>query len=142
MGSAWRSKGQRVELRCCGRDLAYSAIELALLDHVHQLNAGNEDACAAKGLESEHGPHDALDRAVVLFHDMIGVLALAQRDVSSRVLVDAQDGSRLGAALVDGDLLWQVVQSDGPLGQGMAMSMRFGTVSAKALPGVEPDLLL
>ena len=43
--AACRSKGQRVEVRCCGRDLSFSAIALALLAHVHPPNAGN--SCGA-----------------------------------------------------------------------------------------------
>ena len=46
-----RSKGQRVELRCYWRNSAFDAVEPALPDHVHQLNAGNENACPAKGLD-------------------------------------------------------------------------------------------
>ena len=69
------------------------AIELTLPDHVHQLNAGNENACAAKGLESGHGPHDALDGPVV-FHDVVQVFALTQFDVCSGVFIGALNGSR------------------------------------------------
>ena len=64
---------------------------------------GNENACAAKGLESEHRPHHALDGPVVLLHDVGHTFALTQLDVRPRVILDAPDRSRIGAALVDGD---------------------------------------
>jgi hypothetical protein len=93
--------------------MAFSAVELALLDHVHQLNAGNEDTRAAKGFEPEHRAHNAFDRSVVLLHDVVEVSALAQFDVRAGVGLDAQDGSGVGAALVDGDFLGHTVQADG-----------------------------
>ena len=110
-----RSKCQCVELRCCRRNLAFSAVELVPLDCVHQFNAGNEDARTAKGLESEHRPHDAFDRAVVLLQDVVEVSALTQLDACARCSLHAQDGSRIGAALVHGDLLGHIVQANGPL---------------------------
>jgi hypothetical protein len=79
--------------------LAFDTIEVAHLDHVHSLNAGNEDARAPKTLESEHGSHDALDPPVVLLDDVVEILALTQFDAHARVGIDAQDGGRIGAAL-------------------------------------------
>ena len=39
-----RSEGQAVELVCCGHSLAIGAAQLPLLDHVHGLNACNDDS--------------------------------------------------------------------------------------------------
>ncbi len=71
------------------------------------------DARAAKGLESEHGSHDPLDRPVFLLDDVVEVLRLAQFDVRAGVGTHPRDGRRVGAALVDGDLLRHTVKIDG-----------------------------
>lgn len=60
-------------------------------------------------------PGVARGTVLVLFDDVVEVLALTQFDARARVGIDALDGSRVGAALVDGDLLWHIVQSDGPM---------------------------
>jgi len=87
-------------------------VELALLDHVHRLDAGDQRTCAAKVLEPEHGPHDSLDGPVILLDEVVEVLRLTHLDVGARVGADALDGCRVGAALVDGDLFWNAVQVD------------------------------
>src|SRR5665213_1903551 len=89
------------------------AIELALADHVHRLNAGNEDACAAKDLEPEHRPNDPFDRPMILLNYIVEVLALTQFDVAAMLGVVALDRRRVGTALVDGDLLRLAVQCHG-----------------------------
>ena len=75
------SKRQRVELIRCRRGLLFGAGELAFVDHVHDLDAGDEDARATKELEPEHGSHDAFDCPVILLDDVVEVLRLAQLDV-------------------------------------------------------------
>jgi hypothetical protein len=66
-----RSKSQPGELRFYGRGFAVEAAHLPLPDHVRCLDAGNENACTAKELESEYRSNDALDRLVVLFDDVV-----------------------------------------------------------------------
>jgi hypothetical protein len=41
-GAVRRSESQRVELIGCGRDFVFDRVELALLDHVHRLDAGDQ----------------------------------------------------------------------------------------------------
>src|ERR1019366_9887308 len=50
---------------------------------------------------------------VVLLDDVVEVLRLAQPDVCAGVSAHSLDGRRVGAALVDGDLLRHAVQFDG-----------------------------
>jgi hypothetical protein len=109
------SKGQRAELPGGRRGSSFGAIKLPFTDHVRGLDAGNEDACAAERLEPKHGPSDALDGPVVLLDDVVEVLALTQFDGRAGVGIDALDGSGVGAALVNGDLLGHTVQIDGSL---------------------------
>src|SRR5450631_4801966 len=89
------------------------AIELALANHVHRLNAGDEDACAAKDLEPQHRSNDPFDSAMILLDDIVEVLALAQFDVAAILGVVALDRRGVGTALVDGDLLRLAVQCNG-----------------------------
>ena len=52
---------------------------------------------------------------MVLFNDFVEVLVLAYHDIDVRVGLDAFNGCCVGAALVNGDLLWHIVQVDGTL---------------------------
>jgi hypothetical protein len=65
-----------------GQNFSVMTVELPLADHVHHLNAGKEDACAAKDLEPEHWPNDPFDCPMILLDDIVEVLALAQLDVA------------------------------------------------------------
>ena len=61
-------------------------------------------ACAAKGLEAEHRPSNSFDGPVVLLDEVVRVLRLAHLYGQAAVGLDARDGGRIQAALVDGDL--------------------------------------
>src|ERR1035437_6409295 len=52
---------------------------------------------------------------MVLLDDVVEVLVLTHQDVDAGVGLDALNGRRVGAALVNGDLLWHIVQVDGAL---------------------------
>ena len=80
-----RSRGQRVELVCCGRSSGFGPVELAFLDHVHRLDASQDGTCAVERFEAQHRPHDPLDGPVVLLDEVVDVLRLAQPDVLTGV---------------------------------------------------------
>jgi hypothetical protein len=42
-----------------------------LADRVHGLDSGDGPRRAPERLEAKHGPRDSLDRAVVLFYDVV-----------------------------------------------------------------------
>src|ERR1017187_4924680 len=109
------SERQGVELLSGGRGLPIRAIELPLADHVHGLDSRHDAGCGPKRFEAHHGPHDPLDRSVVLLDDVVQILDSPQFDVGTGVGLNALDGGRVGAALVDGDLLRHAVQIDGTL---------------------------
>ncbi len=109
------SKSEGVELIGGGRSFVFEAIELALVDHVHGLDAGDQGTRAAKVLEPEHGSDDALDRPVILFDDIVELLALPQLDLGAQVSAQAHDGRCIGPALVDRDLVGDTVQIHGAL---------------------------
>ena len=79
------------------------------------LDSGDDDSSAPKGIESEHRSRNPLDGTVILFDDVVEVLVLTHHDINASVGLGAFNGGRVGAALVDGDLLRQIVQIDGPL---------------------------
>ena len=87
--------------------------QLPFADHVHELNAAKDDACATKGFEAQHRPNDPLNRSVVLFDDVVEILALSNDDRRVLRSVVGFDGSFVGAALVDGHDLGRSVVLDG-----------------------------
>ena len=94
--------------------LTFDVAKLALANHVHDLDVGDDNPSTAKGLHSEHGSRNAFDCAMILLDDIVQVLRLAHRDDKAAVGLHADDSGRVGAALVDGDFLWHVVQTDRP----------------------------
>ena len=78
------------------------ATHLALADHMHELDTGEDDAQAAEILEAHHRPDDAFDRTMVLFHNIVQVLS----DPDRHFLFGVQgiNGGQVRVALVDGVL--------------------------------------
>ena len=74
------------------RGLVFDSAELAFANHVHGLDAGDQDARAAEGLESEHRTGDAFDGSVVLLDEVVEVLRLAQFNHQPAVGLNAGDG--------------------------------------------------
>src|SRR5215467_10893270 len=50
-------------------------LELALLDLFRQLDSANGDRCVVESFESQHRPNPLFDSAVVLFDEIVQVLA-------------------------------------------------------------------
>jgi hypothetical protein len=78
---------------------------LALAYHVHELDTGEDDACAAEILEAHRRPDDAFDCAMVLFHNIVQVLDLSDPDRHFSFGVQGIKCGQVRAALVDGDRL-------------------------------------
>jgi hypothetical protein len=49
-------------------------VDLPLANHVHDFDAGENDACTPEILEAHHRLDDAFDGAVILLDDVIQVL--------------------------------------------------------------------
>ena len=81
---------------------------------MHGFDTANDDASAAKGLESQHGPCDPFNGPMVLVDDVVEILRLAHQDGKTTVGLDADDGGLVGPAFVDRDFLRHVVQADSP----------------------------
>ncbi len=90
-------------------------MQLPLLHHVHGLNSGDQFLSTPKRLVAHHWVCDSLHGSVVLLHDVVEVLLLAQFDVPAGVGIHATNGRGVGATFVDGDLLGQAMQIDGTL---------------------------
>jgi hypothetical protein len=58
-----------------------------------------------EGLEPQHRSHQPLDRPVILFNDVVERLDLVDLDNRVMVGIVAYDRRRVGAILVDRDLL-------------------------------------
>ena len=82
---------------------------MALANHMHGFNARDDNSGTAIGLETEHRSRDAFDGPVVLLNNTVEILRLTQHDGQTAVGLDADDGGRVGAALVDGYLFRYVV---------------------------------
>jgi hypothetical protein len=113
---AWQCRSlRRPRNKICLRrtQLVRRGSQSALFDHVNRLNTGQQNACATKRLEAEHGPDDALDGSIVLLYDVVQRLHLPQVDRRAGIFLNGVDGSGVGATLVDGDLVRQAVLADG-----------------------------
>ena len=80
------------------------AVHLPLLDHVHGLDAGNNNAGTPKRLELQYRSSDCLDCSVILLDDVVQVFVFAHQDINAGVGFHAFNGRSIGATLVDGDL--------------------------------------
>jgi hypothetical protein len=120
----WTRSAFSLELLCCQRielvggraRLLPIVDQLPFLDHVHQLDPRQSALCSPKRFEPQHGPGDPFDGAMVLFDDIIEIFHLADDDRGPVLRIIASDGSRIGLAAIDGDLLGHPMTTDG-LGQ-------------------------
>ena len=88
---------QSIELFCwrlrsgaCGRQLPFA-------NRVHDLYARDGTARRPKGLEPEHGTHQAFHRAMVLLHEIIEILAVANNDGRLLRLIVVRNGCGIRA---------------------------------------------
>jgi hypothetical protein len=58
-------------------------VHLPLAHHVHQFDAGQDDASTSKILEARHWFDDTFDGPVIVLHDVIQALVLASVDRSA-----------------------------------------------------------
>jgi hypothetical protein len=86
---------------------------LAFLNHVYQFNALQSDAGRTKRFKAEHWPDDPLDGPMVLFDEIIQILALAYLERMTGFLLKCLESSRIGATLIDSDLVWQTLLTNG-----------------------------
>ncbi len=91
--------------------------ELALSDHVSNLDPGDGGGGAMERFEAQHRRSDALDEAVVLFKNVIQVFDLQDFDEGPfpgelQDHVRCLQTSQIGATLVDDNPIWHAVRVD------------------------------
>jgi hypothetical protein len=89
-----------------------STLHLSFPDHVHNFNAGQKDAGAAKSLEPQHGARASLDRPMILLNQIIEIFGLTDLDGRLTNAIDRFERGEIGTAFVDGYRLWYSVVSD------------------------------
>ena len=79
---------------------------------MHEFNTGQRTLCGVERLEPQHGPGDPLDAAMILSHDIIEILDLADDDRGAMLLVVPSDGGGMSLAAIAGDLLGHAMATD------------------------------
>ena len=87
-------------------------LQLIFPNHVHEFDAGKRHGGGPEGLQPQHRPYQSLDGSMILFDDVVEVLDLTDLDVGFVLRIVAFDRRRVGAALVDRDLLRGAILSD------------------------------
>ena len=99
---------------CCGQTSPVVA-HLPFADHVHKLDATQNDSRTTKVLEALYRARDALDRTVILLDDVVQVLALPNHDFGAMLRIVFPDPGLVRSALIDVDDLGKTVVLDGVL---------------------------
>ena len=103
---------QSIELLCWRLRYGSGGCQLSLANGVHDLNAGERTPGRPKRCESQHRPHLAFHRPMVLLHDMVEILALPDSDAGLVGPVVPLNRRGVAATLVDGDLLRDQLVTD------------------------------
>ncbi len=77
-------------------------LHLPFGDHMHQLNAAEQNASTSEILEAYHRPRPAFDRTMILLHDIVQLLRLMNLDGLLPVGANVLERGQIGAAFVDG----------------------------------------
>jgi hypothetical protein len=105
-----------MELRGWCEALLGPAFQLAFLQYMHGLDPGHGRLSGLERCEPQQGKGDPLHAAMIMFHEMVEVVHLADADCRAPRFVGPPHGGRMGLAPVDGDGLRHPMTSDG-LGQ-------------------------
>lgn len=90
-----------------------TVFHLTLGDHVHELNAAQQNAGTTKILEAEHGPSASLDGSVILLDNVIQILVLANLNRCLPLRVECVQRSQVRTAYINCHRLWRAVLVDG-----------------------------
>src|ERR1019366_2061054 len=96
----------------CGQTSPVVA-HLPFADHVHKLDATQNDPRTTEVLEALYRARDAFDRAMVLLDNVVEVFALSDHDLGALLPIVVLDSGVVRAALVDVDDLGKAVVLDG-----------------------------
>jgi hypothetical protein len=79
--------------------------QLLFLEHMHELNPNRGVLGRLQRFEPQHGTRHPLDGSMVLLHQIIEILHLADDERGAMLFVIALDGDCIGLTAVNGDLL-------------------------------------
>jgi hypothetical protein len=96
--------------------------------HVRNLDAGQDDARAAKILEADHPSDDPLDGAVILLDHVVQLFVLPDFDRCWSPGVERFEGGQIGAALVHRDRFRLAVL----INRFLEVAVRCGPVAPRA----------
>ena len=106
-------RGQGVEQ--FGRSAALVSVlhpHLSFLDHVHELNPNERVLGCLERFKPQHGPCHPLYTSMILLHNVVEILDLADGDRGAVLGIVALDGRFIGRTPVDGDLLRHAMAAD------------------------------
>src|SRR5262249_13303956 len=106
-------RGQGVEQ--FGRSEALVSLldyQLPFLDHVHELNPHQGVLGCLERFEPQHRPCHPLDTSMILLHNVVEILNLADGDRGAVLGIVALDSGFIGRTPVDGDLLRHAMAAD------------------------------
>ena len=108
----WGLRSQSVEL--FGRPAARltASCKLPFAQHVHEFNAGEGGLRGVQRFEPSHRPRHSFHAAVILLHDIIAILGLADDDRGAVFGLIALEGRFVGRAPINGDFLRHAVAAD------------------------------
>ena len=91
----------------CSGQTSPVVTHLPFADHVHKLDATQNDPRTTKVLEALYRARDTLDRAMVLLDNVVEVFALSDHDLGAMLPIVVLDCGVVRAALVDVDESWE-----------------------------------
>jgi hypothetical protein len=86
--------------------------QLALPDHVHQLDRCERHGRRPEGLEPQRRSHQSLDGSMILLDNVVEIFDRTDLDASFVLSVVTFDRRRVGAALVDRDIIRRGIMPD------------------------------
>src|SRR5260370_22305424 len=86
-------------------------LHVSFLDHMHDLDAAQNDTRAVEILESQHRSDSALDGAMVLLNDVVQILDLTNLDRGFALGIHRMKRGQIGSAFINGYRLARTVLS-------------------------------
>src|SRR5918999_1208848 len=106
-------RGQSIKLLCwCFARVLWSR-QLPFAKGMHDFNPRDRTARCPEGLEAEHGTRQPFHGSMILLHDIIEILGVADDNRGPVRLVIVLNRCRVAPTLIDGDFLRQPLGANG-----------------------------
>src|SRR3954469_14858635 len=113
-------RSQSVELLCRSSGYDCGGFQLSLANGVQDFNAGNRTAGRPKGLEAKHRTREPFHCTMVLFHNVVAIPALPDRDGRLVALIVVGNRCRVAATLINRALLRESVSANRLVQEGLS----------------------